>query len=95
MIIGILGNIDLLSETNLKNRVVCEDHFDDSDFTDERKIRLKKIAVPKKFKEDSSDEELHVQTPTKVYAAQMNLSFCTPSKSRPLSPPTPIVSPGK
>lgn len=95
MIIGILGNIDLLSETNLKNKVVCEDHFDDSDFTDERRIRLKKTVVPKHFKEDSSDEELHVQPPTKVYAAQTSLSFCTPSKSRPLSPPTPIVSPGK
>jgi len=57
VIIGILGNIDLLSETNLKNRVVCEDHFDDSNFTDERKIRLKKTAVPKHFKEESSDEE--------------------------------------
>ncbi|KAF0749004.1 52 kDa repressor of the inhibitor of the protein kinase-like, partial [Aphis craccivora] len=95
VIIGILGNTDLLSKTNLKNRVVCEDHFDDSNFTDERKIRLKKTAVPKNFKEESSDEELHVQTPTKVYTAQTSLSFCTLLKSRPLSPPTLIVSPGK
>jgi len=41
VIIDVLGNIDLLSETNLKNRVVCEDYFYDSEFTDERKIRLK------------------------------------------------------
>lgn len=85
----------MLSETNIKNRLVCEDHFDDSDFQDLRKIRLKKTAVPKKFKEDSSDEELHVQIPTKVYVARTNLSFCTPSKFRPLSPPTPIVPLGQ
>lgn len=46
-----LGNIELLSETNLKNRLVREDHFVDSDFTDGRKIRLKKTAIPIKFKE--------------------------------------------
>lgn len=89
-----LGNVNLLSESNLKNRVVCEDHFEDVDFTDDRKIRLKKTAIPKKYKEDSSDEELHVKTPTKVYCAQNTLSFCTPSKSRPLSLPSPMISPG-
>jgi len=59
-----------------------------------KKNRLKKTATPKKFKEDSSDEEFHVQTPTKVYSAERTLNLCTPSKSKSLFLPSPIISPG-
>jgi len=55
---------------------------------------LKKTAIPKKFKEDSSDEEFHVQIPTKVYSGERTLNLCTPSKSKSLSLPSPIISPG-
>lgn len=61
-----LGNVNLvhLTSDELSRRYICDDHFLDVDFTNDKKIRLSKNAVPIKYEDI---ENLHVTTPSKVY----------------------------
>uniref|UniRef100_A0A2H8TT66 Transposable element P transposase n=1 Tax=Melanaphis sacchari TaxID=742174 RepID=A0A2H8TT66_9HEMI len=60
------GNVNLvhLTSDELSRRYICDDHFLDVDYTNDKKTRLTKNAVPKKYEDI---EHLHVTTPYKVY----------------------------
>lgn len=55
-----VGNSDLLlmSPTKLKNKMVCQKHFADVSFSNIKRERLIKSAVPINFKETNSEREL-------------------------------------
>lgn len=47
----------LLSPTKLKNRIVCEDHFEIASFSNLNRERLNKLAVPIHFDRDTKAEK--------------------------------------
>lgn len=79
----------------MRNRFICETHFEETDFKTPKKFYLKNTAVPKKYNLDrnyvsdsDTDEDLQVLSPVQTYSNKMKVdifpsSFDSPPEKRP------------
>lgn len=72
-----------LNHSDLKNKVICEKHFKESNFRTLKRHRLKSDAIPQRYFD--ANEELKVQTPVKTYSERKHhlLSATLDSMSTP------------